>query len=56
MRSGVNELYIKSHSGKTVKVFGNGMVRLEDFVDCDPEKLGIMKGQIHCPFKAYGQL
>jgi DNA-directed RNA polymerase subunit beta len=40
-RSGVNELYIKSHSGKTVKVFGNGMVRLEDFVDCDPEKLGI---------------
>ena len=40
-KSGVNELYIKSHSGKTVKVFGNGMVRIEDFVPCNPEKLGI---------------
>jgi len=40
-RSGVNELLIKSHDGKIVKVFSNGMVRLEDFVDCEPEKLGI---------------
>jgi DNA-directed RNA polymerase subunit beta len=40
-RSGVNELYIKSHDEKIVKVFSNGMVRLEDFVACEPEKLGI---------------
>ncbi len=40
-RSGVNELFLKSHDGKLVKVFSNGMVRLEDFVDCEPEKLGI---------------
>ena len=39
-RSGLNVVYLKDHQGKEVKVFSNGMVRLEDFVACDAKALG----------------
>ncbi len=39
-RSGLNEVWLKDHAGKPVKVFSNGMVRLEDYVDCDAKELG----------------
>jgi DNA-directed RNA polymerase subunit beta len=37
---GVNEAYVDVE-GKIVKVFSNGMVRLDSFVDFDPMELGI---------------
>ncbi|MCR4771504.1 MAG: DNA-directed RNA polymerase subunit beta [Oscillospiraceae bacterium] len=39
--SGLNTVYMKDHDGKEVKVFSNGMVRLDSYVDCVPEELGI---------------
>ncbi len=38
--AGVQEVYLDI-DGKSVKVFSNGMVYLNRFVDCDPKELGI---------------
>ncbi|MBR1841798.1 MAG: DNA-directed RNA polymerase subunit beta [Oscillospiraceae bacterium] len=38
---GVLEAWVKSDSGKEIKVFGNGMVWLDRFVDFDPMELEI---------------
>ena len=40
-RRGVNEAYIATSDEKTVKVFGNGMVALNGFVDFDPKEIGV---------------
>ena len=40
-RRGVNEAVITTLDGKTVKVFSNGMVDMQAFVDFDPKKYGI---------------
>ena len=39
-RKGVNDVVLEM-DGKPVKVFSNNMVHLEDFVDFDPEEIGV---------------
>ena len=49
--SGVNNVVIESHEGTAVKVFGNGMVDIDDFKDYTgftAEELGI-KEKVHFP-------
>ena len=45
-RSGLNEVWLRDHAGKEVKVFSNGMVRLEDYVDCDDELKAAFKEHV----------
>ena len=39
-KSGVNCLTLRDHQGEDCLVFSNGMVRLEDYVDCNARELG----------------
>jgi len=45
-RSGLNEVWVTDHVGKEVKVFSNGMVRIEDYVECDAETLACFKESV----------
>ena len=40
-RKGVFSVQIENQDGHVIKVFGNGMVDLKDFVDFDPKEVGI---------------
>ncbi|MBQ3924603.1 MAG: DNA-directed RNA polymerase subunit beta, partial [Firmicutes bacterium] len=40
-RRGVTEAYILTHDEKEIKVFSNGMVWMDEFVDFDPAEVGV---------------
>ena len=42
-KRGVNVAYVSVEGGKEFKIFGNGMVWLHDFVDCDEKALGVLE-------------
>ncbi len=45
--SGLNEVWITDHVGKEVKVFSNGMVRIEDYLpDCSDELKTLFKEKV----------